>query len=257
MFLSFAHRVFIFLAWIRCQTSWQTVFVEGAGWEYRLWNDDELLEFISKEFAWYKPHYLAYTRNIQRIDMARYFILYKYGGIYVDMDILCLRNFMASAGPVSNTKISVIGSSYKGEPPRHSFILSFFLSTVFPFFLLLFRYCSYKGDGGTQNAMMVTPANEPFWMEVVDLAIERQAAERQTRSFWSAPDILFTTGPVLLSDAYAKHTDTIDLLPHRLFNPHINHKEERIKRRDMLNEKRGVYTKHLQTNSWTHGNLRR
>ena len=33
------------------------------------------------------------TRNIQRADAIRPFILYHYGGVYVDMDTFCLKNF--------------------------------------------------------------------------------------------------------------------------------------------------------------------
>jgi len=46
-----------------------------------------LLELLTKNFPWFLPTYNNYRYPIQKIDAARLFILYKYGGIYVDMDI--------------------------------------------------------------------------------------------------------------------------------------------------------------------------
>ncbi len=61
-------------------------------WEYRLWTDSDAVEFIKQHY----PHLLAsfesYPYNIERADAIRYLILHHYGGIYIDLDIVCLHS---------------------------------------------------------------------------------------------------------------------------------------------------------------------
>lgn len=62
-------------------------------YEYHLWDDSALESFIRREYSWFMPIYISYPYHIQRIDAARYFLLYHYGGIYLDLDIACLESF--------------------------------------------------------------------------------------------------------------------------------------------------------------------
>ena len=56
-------------------------------WEYKLWTNKELNEIYMKNRSIYES-----TDNIGfKSDIARYEILYKYGGIYIDTDFECLR----------------------------------------------------------------------------------------------------------------------------------------------------------------------
>ena len=56
-----------------------------------LWTDASSREFIANEYPWFLDTFDGYTYPIQRADAIRYFVLYHYGGIYVDLDIGCLR----------------------------------------------------------------------------------------------------------------------------------------------------------------------
>lgn len=56
-----------------------------------LWTDDSSREFIKSHYTWFLGTFDAYTYPIQRADAIRYFVLYHYGGIYIDLDIGCLR----------------------------------------------------------------------------------------------------------------------------------------------------------------------
>jgi mannosyltransferase OCH1-like enzyme len=60
-------------------------------WEYRLWTDEDNNALVGNHFEWFLPTFEKYS-NIQKADAARYFYLYKYGGLYVDLDFECLRN---------------------------------------------------------------------------------------------------------------------------------------------------------------------
>ncbi|EFN54978.1 hypothetical protein CHLNCDRAFT_10358, partial [Chlorella variabilis] len=58
-------------------------------YEHRLWTDADGLKFIEDHYPWFLPTYLSYPYNIQRVDVLRYFILHKLGGIYIDLDMGC------------------------------------------------------------------------------------------------------------------------------------------------------------------------
>ncbi|WAR63846.1 hypothetical protein PtB15_16B5 [Puccinia triticina] len=60
-------------------------------WEYMLWTDKSGRELIEREYLWFLPIYDGYRYPIQRADAVRYFILHHYGGVYMDLDIGCIR----------------------------------------------------------------------------------------------------------------------------------------------------------------------
>ncbi|HEV2916622.1 MAG TPA: glycosyltransferase [Candidatus Babeliales bacterium] len=59
------------------------------GWQYILWTDQmiEELNLVNKD------QYNATSNFGQKSDIARYEILYRFGGLYVDIDFECLRSF--------------------------------------------------------------------------------------------------------------------------------------------------------------------
>ena len=60
-------------------------------YEYMLWTDQSSREFIEREYSWFLPTFDSYPYNIQRADAIRYFVLHKFGGVYMDLDIGCRR----------------------------------------------------------------------------------------------------------------------------------------------------------------------
>ena len=61
-------------------------------WRHILWTDADLERFIAGRFPRFIETYRDYPCAIQRVDAARYFILYQYGGIYSDLDIVCTKS---------------------------------------------------------------------------------------------------------------------------------------------------------------------
>lgn len=59
--------------------------------EYKLWTDAGSREFIAEHYSWFLDTFDSYTYPIQRADAIRYFVLYHYGGVYIDLDIGCLK----------------------------------------------------------------------------------------------------------------------------------------------------------------------
>ncbi|EAU84871.2 MIPC synthase [Coprinopsis cinerea okayama7 len=60
-------------------------------YEYMLWTDDSSREFIAQNYPWFLETFDSYEYPIQRADAIRYFVLHHYGGVYMDLDIGCLR----------------------------------------------------------------------------------------------------------------------------------------------------------------------
>ncbi len=75
--------------WEESRVSWQRFHPD---WQYVFWTDSDLERFISERYPWFIETYRDYPYAIQRVDAARYFILYEYGGIYSDLDVICNRN---------------------------------------------------------------------------------------------------------------------------------------------------------------------
>jgi hypothetical protein len=71
--------------WIQ---SWRDL---NPNWDYKLWTDFDIHEFVKSEFPQFYPIWCAYPRAIMRVDAWRYLLLKKQGGLYVDLDSACLR----------------------------------------------------------------------------------------------------------------------------------------------------------------------
>jgi mannosyltransferase OCH1-like enzyme len=57
-----------------------------------MWTENLAHEFIQRNYKWFISTYDAYRLPIQRVDALKYFILWHYGGVYVDLDISCRRS---------------------------------------------------------------------------------------------------------------------------------------------------------------------
>lgn len=112
--------------WKECQESWKKHFPD---YQYRLWTDEDIDDFIKTSYPAFYDMFKSYDRHIKRVDAFRYFVLYEFGGIYADMDYLCLKNFehLLPVGKVS---------------------------------------CNEAGVDVYQNALMASPAKHPFWHHV-------------------------------------------------------------------------------------------
>ena len=64
-----------------------------GGYEYRLWSEEECNQLITDHYPQFKQLWDDFTQPIMRIDFIRYLILYHHGGIYLDLDMLPLKDF--------------------------------------------------------------------------------------------------------------------------------------------------------------------
>jgi inositol phosphorylceramide mannosyltransferase catalytic subunit len=118
--------------WRPLQETWKQF---HPNWEYRLWTDEGSLRLVEQLFPDFLSMFTSYSYDIQRADASRYFILYQYGGVYVDLDFECLRpvdellthqTFIIGYEPKSHARIngdkSLIGNAFIASVPRHRFL---------------------------------------------------------------------------------------------------------------------------------------
>ena len=118
-------------SWKKCQKSWKRKF---PNFKYIMWTDEDLDNLVKKDFPFYYKIYKNYNRNIKRIDIARYMILFKYGGIYADMDFECLNNFYDN---LNHNKVNLVESPYEHNETF-------------------------------QNSLMASKPGNPYWLFVLD-----------------------------------------------------------------------------------------
>lgn len=76
--------------WRKGQKSVQTVFKD---WHYILMTDSENQRFVDTHWPEYSEPFRKLRYPIQRADAIRYMFLYTFGGMYMDLDFLVLKNF--------------------------------------------------------------------------------------------------------------------------------------------------------------------
>jgi len=207
------------MEYLQFQQSWQE---NLPNWQYRLWTDDENRAFLAKYYDWFLPIYDKYEQPIMRVDAVRYFWMYHYGGLYVDLDFECLK----SIEPLLKEKHIVIGL----EPHDH-------LEKVF--------LQEYGFSQILCNAFMASVPKNPFWIGMIQQLIKNHL---QT-------DPLAATGPFCLTQAYHQYQDksAITLIPAKFLYPINDNKgRENYKqaKKPSLNMATDAYAIHHWAGSW-------
>jgi inositol phosphorylceramide mannosyltransferase catalytic subunit len=61
----------------------------NANYNYTLWTYDSIRTWLKADYSWFVSTYENYHYDMQRIDAMKYFLLFHFGGIYIDLDVLC------------------------------------------------------------------------------------------------------------------------------------------------------------------------
>lgn len=139
---------------------------DSIGWSTYLWTDQTIRAFIALNYPWFLGTFDAYPYAIQRVDAARYLILHHYGGVYLDLDITCLRSI---------------------EPILHSMAVSNKTCLI-----------PMTWPVGFSNDIMIATRSHPFINELVESLVKNNGR-------WYGSEyltILGTTGPLFLSKVY-------------------------------------------------------
>ena len=121
--------------WSSCMASWTKLLDRGdralgwhRSWEQRIWHDDDLAPLLHSILPQHADRIMAMRAPVERNDMARYAILYRYGGVYADLDMKLLRSSLFSHAASGQhitlpfEKGRLVGQSIMLAPaPQHAF----------------------------------------------------------------------------------------------------------------------------------------
>ncbi len=147
-------------------------------WKYKLWTDKENELFVKTEFPDFYPMYTGFSKNIMRADVIRYLIMYKFGGVYLDLDYEVLEPF---------------------DFGDHSLVLP------------MNRSINY-GDPANElgNSIFASVPGHPFWIDVFqDLKNNPPCVNEYLQ-------VLEATGPGLITRIFNEHSYENIYTPERL-----------------------------------------
>ena len=158
--------------------------------EYRFFADDDVDRFMRREFPQYRPVFDAFRFRIQRYDFFRYLAVYRFGGFYLDLDVLLASSLSAFL--------------------HHRCVVPFDDLTLSPF---LRRH--HGMDWTIGNYAFGAAPGHPFLWAVIqnclraqhDLRWVRASLRGIPRPFRDDFIVLNTTGPLMMSRTLAEHPD--------------------------------------------------
>ncbi len=75
--------------------------IKNPEYEYKFFDDEDILEFLRNDFPKYYEGYNMIKYGASKADLWRYLIIYKYGGVYADMDCQCINSLRKWVKPSS------------------------------------------------------------------------------------------------------------------------------------------------------------
>ena len=200
--------------WHKCYSSFLTEFPEPE-YKHVMWTDEDIIDFVRNKFPSFSPMFMAYKSLIHRVDVVRYLLLYMYGGIYADMDVICYRNFYRQ---LPRGKASIAESPHLTDVYKEEY----------------------------QNALMASPALHPFWHYVMSEVLAQ--AKRCPLS-----EVLHKTGPqVIIRSIFTAPHEFVHSLPKAQFAPSsVGHANDERDIKYTISKAQGiVYASHLGTCKW-------
>jgi len=163
-------------------------------YQFVLWNQHKIESLINSTNETIKKLYYSYDLMIQRIDFAKYIILYFYGGIYIDMDVKCL------------SSIDTIFETHHDK----NVILSY-SPTNFAHSLSLNVIGLRLNEKLINNGIMAcTPKHALLENIIIQAMTNRNTVFRKLgKNFLH---IFYTTGPVMVTQAYRNTVDKHDIV---------------------------------------------
>jgi len=135
-------------------------------WEYKLWTDEDNLALVKEHYPQLLAIYQGVARPIMRVDMIRYMIMDRFGGLYLDLDYEFLRPYNFTV--------------YKLVLPRES---------------------ADDAEPYVGNAVFASAPGHPFWKAVLAELLTNPPSR-----YTDVPEeqVIDLTGPGLLTRVYRK-----------------------------------------------------
>jgi mannosyltransferase OCH1-like enzyme len=153
------------------------------GWQHVLLTDEDCLRFVKENFPQYFDVFQNLKYNIQRADMIRYCWLYKYGGIYMDMDYAVEKDIE----PLFSDAKADIYLTYSPNMP-----------------------------GLLTNSFMASVPGSDFWLRCLERIASFKNPFYYTKHFY----VMHSTGPYIVENTFqAWERVNVTLIPYKLIGP--------------------------------------
>lgn len=163
-----------------------------VGYTYMFWTDDDNRNLIKNDFPWFLNKYDSYEHGIQRADAVRYFILFKYGGVYADLDIQCVRS------------IDPILQLYERNFPQADV-------------LLVTTPNNFLGNPSLTNSIMISKPNSQFFNSLFQKLLN---FEYQWYHVGKHIRVMMSTGPGMITGHYKEYANSnVLLIPYQYLRP--------------------------------------
>jgi len=163
------------------KTSPESIRKYMPSWKYVLMTDRDNREFVKHNFPDFLPYYDKFEYPIQRADAIRYCLLYKFGGIYLDLD-------MELQYPLDE-----LFTSHKG----------------------LYFVNSSNVTSCLTNAFMASIPEHPVWLDCIE-AMKKPLPSWCVGKHWK---VMMSTGPMMLDQTVKGNRYEYVALPSLLLTP--------------------------------------
>ena len=154
-------------------------------YEYKMWDLESSRNLIKEVDPSFLPVFDGYEYWVQKADSIRYFILYKYGGVYADLDLI----------------------------PKHSIEELLKIYEKDPVVDILLATSQQKNDA--TNFFMVSKKGVPAWLDIIEVMKERSLKKYKNKY----ATVYNTTGPNLMIYIQEKFKDNVYLIPREILTP--------------------------------------
>ena len=177
-------------------------------WQYQFWTDEDNFNLIADYYPWFLDTYESYEWPIQRADAARVFYMHKYGGIYLDLDMLSLKPMDEMIDQIEHNDCQfLLNCSHNRE-------------------VILFEEYpnAYNLQNSIYNAILASEPNSRFWILAAYMMQQRALELKYKRDMQKQSKVFWSTGPQLISavvtsQIQASSNHSLCVLPYFYTNP--------------------------------------
>jgi len=189
--------------------------------EYKLWIDKDIDELMKNDFPDYYDEFNKLPRMIMKIDMFRYFLMYKFGGLYTDVDYYMFKSFDL----LENQVVIPCNREFEDKTPE----------------------C-------LGNCFFASIPNHSFWKSLMDtlFSIDRTTIDYQIDK--TIDGNILGTGPAFVYNMWKNYNEknTIYIPERKFFHPLTKLNKEYI---EELKQNKETYGMHICTGLWRNNNL--
>jgi mannosyltransferase OCH1-like enzyme len=178
--------------------------IHNSEYTYCLWNETKIFYFIKIYYPNLLPNYLNLKYKIQKVDFAKYIILFHYGGIYTDIDIESYKSINNFFKINKNEGIYFSKTSYINNMEN----------------CIMKKFYNFKTNNYfINNGIILASPHHNFFLDVIK-DIEYNIANNN--DYFYNSKIFNTTGPSMLTNSILKHNNKyndIYILNNEYFEP--------------------------------------